>query len=435
MFNIISRKRELEHELQQTKQELHNAEAILASVKRSMAVIQFYPDGKVIDANDNFLAAMGYKLNQVVGQHHRVFCENEYTASQDYKTLWQRLNQGEYVSGQFQRVTQSGQAIWLEASYNPVFDSNGKLQSIIKFASDITGRMNEAQLQKGVLQAVSGSMAVIEFDTRGNVLTANDNFTQTMGYSLDEILGKHHSMFCQAELVNSAEYQQLWAKLNRGEFATGKFSRIDRQGRNIWLQASYNPVFDMTGKLIKIVKFATDITEQVTTSTETKEMAYSMSLQADESVKEGVSVVGKTIELMNELTSTIRGAADDLQALSKQSDQINNIVNTISGIADQTNLLALNAAIEAARAGEQGRGFAVVADEVRQLAARTSESTSEIAQVVQQNTELSTHAVKVMGASLQQVDNGVELVDNVKAVIEQINKSVNSMVKTVDQLK
>jgi methyl-accepting chemotaxis protein len=435
MFNIISRKRELEHELQQTKQELHNAEAILASVKRSMAVIQFYPDGKVIDANDNFLAAMGYKLNQVVGQHHRVFCENEYTASQDYKTLWQRLNQGEYVSGQFQRVTQSGQAIWLEASYNPVFDSNGKLQSIIKFASDITGRMNEAQLQKGVLQAVSGSMAVIEFDTRGNVLTANDNFTQTMGYSLDEILGKHHSMFCQAELVNSAEYQQFWAKLNRGEFATGKFSRIDRQGRNIWLQASYNPVFDMTGKLIKIVKFATDITEQVTTSTETKEMAYSMSLQADESVKEGVSVVGKTIELMNELTSTIRGAADDLQALSKQSDQINNIVNTISGIADQTNLLALNAAIEAARAGEQGRGFAVVADEVRQLAARTSESTSEIAQVVQQNTELSTHAVKVMGASLQQVDNGVELVDNVKAVIEQINKSVNSMVKTVDQLK
>jgi methyl-accepting chemotaxis protein len=295
--------------------------------------------------------------------------------------------------------------------------------------------MNEAQLQKGVLQAGSGSMAVIEFDTRGHVLTANDNFNQTMGYSLDEIVGKHHSMFCQAELVNSAEYQQFWAKLNRGEFATGKFSRIDRQGRNIWLQASYNPVFDMTGKLIKIVKFATDITEQVTTSTETKEMAYSMSLQADESVKEGVSVVGKTIELMNELTSTIRGAADDLQALSKQSDQINNIVNTISGIADQTNLLALNAAIEAARAGEQGRGFAVVADEVRQLAARTSESTSEIAQVVQQNTELSTHAVKVMGASLQQVDNGVELVDNVKAVIEQINKSVNSMVKTVDQLK
>lgn len=435
MFGFGTQRKELEAKLAQQLQDTTRLNAKLNAVKQSMAVIEFYPDGKVIDANDNFLSAMGYTLAQVKGKHHSMFCLAEYAASSEYKQLWQTLNQGEFVSGQFQRVTKSGQQIWLEASYTPVFADNGQLTSIIKFASEITNRIYEAQLQKSVLDAVSRSMAVIEFEPSGHVITANDNFTATVGYSLKEIIGKHHSMFCDDKLTASPEYNQFWSALNRGEYSTGQFERRNKQGQVVWLEASYNPVFDMSGKLIKIVKFATDITQQIVTAAQTKEMAYSSSLQADNSVKEGVGVVDNTIELMNELSTTIRGAADDLQALNKQSDQINNIVNTISGIADQTNLLALNAAIEAARAGEQGRGFAVVADEVRQLAARTSESTSEIAQVVQQNTELSTHAVQIMGASLEQVDEGVDLVDNVKVVIEQINQTVNSMVKVVEQLK
>jgi methyl-accepting chemotaxis protein len=435
MFGFGTQRKELEAKLAQQLQDTTRLNAKLNAVKQSMAVIEFYPDGKVIDANDNFLSAMGYTLAQVKGKHHSMFCLAEYAASSEYKQLWQTLNQGEFVSGQFQRVTKSGQQIWLEASYTPVFADNGQLTSIIKFASEITNRIYEAQLQKSVLDAVSRSMAVIEFEPSGQVITANDNFTATVGYSLKEIIGKHHSMFCDDKLTASPEYNQFWSALNRGEYSTGQFERRNKQGQVVWLEASYNPVFDMSGKLIKIVKFATDITQQIVTAAQTKEMAYSSSLQADNSVKEGVGVVDNTIKLMNELSTTIRGAADDLQALNKQSDQINNIVNTISGIADQTNLLALNAAIEAARAGEQGRGFAVVADEVRQLAARTSESTSEIAQVVQQNTELSTHAVQIMGASLEQVDEGVDLVDNVKVVIEQINQTVNSMVKVVEQLK
>ncbi len=435
MLKMLSRSRELESALHQQQQKTFDLEGKFEAVKRSMAVIEFLPEGKVIDANDNFLQVMGYELSAIKGQHHRMFCLPEYAQSSEYSELWNKLNNGQFVSSQFQRITRTGHVIWLEASYNPVFDNHGKLKSIIKFASDITDRMSEAQLKNSVLEAVSRSMAVIEFDTGGHVLTANDNFLNTMGFQLNAIVGKHHSLFCHDELTLSSEYKQFWQRLNKGEFITGKFSRKDSQGRSIWLEASYNPVFDGNGTLIKIVKFATDITAQVMSASETKEMAYTVSLQADASVKQGVNVVDSTIELMNELATTIRGASENLQALSKQSDEINNIVNTISGIADQTNLLALNAAIEAARAGEQGRGFAVVADEVRQLAARTSESTTQIANVVQQNTELSTHAVKVMGSSLSQVDSGVSLVDNVKNVIEEINQAVNSMVKTVDQLK
>lgn len=435
MFKLLSRQSDMEHTIAEQAKTINDLSAHLKAVNHSLAVIEFTPDGHILKANDNFLAVAGYRLDEVKGQHHKIFCEKAYVSSNEYTELWQKLNQGQHVSGQFKRLNKQGQIVWLEASYTPVFDSSGALTSIIKFASDITERVNSAQEQKSVLEAVNRSMAVIEFDLGGHVLTANDNFLETMGYQLTDVVGQHHSNFCDPDYAKSPEYRSFWAKLNAGEFLAGQFERRDARGNPIWLEASYNPVFDASGQLIKCVKFATDITSQVLSSAETKEMAYTMSLQADSSVKEGVGVVGNTIELMNQLSSTIRRAAADLQALSKQSDQINNIVNTISGIADQTNLLALNAAIEAARAGEQGRGFAVVADEVRQLAARTSESTSEIANVVQQNTEMSTHAVDVMNTSLTHVDSGVELVDNVKVVIEQINEAVNAMVKTVDQLK
>lgn len=435
MFAMLSRKSNMLTELDEKTTQLHSYHSKLEAVNRSLAVIEFTPDGHVIEANENFLAAVGYQLDEIRGKHHRMFCETEHANSQEYKSFWRDLNAGEFVSGQFKRINKQGKTLWLEASYTPVLDKNGRLISIMKFASDITQRVNDSQLQNSVLEAVSRSMAVIEFDTGGHVLTANDNFLSTMGCQLQDIVGQHHRNFCEAEYAKSIDYKNFWGRLNKGEYFTGKFERRNARGEVVWLEASYNPVFDESGTLIKFVKFATDITSQVVSATETKEIAYTMSMQADNSVKEGVGVVDSTIDLMNQLAVTIRGASDDLQALNKQSDQINNIVNTISGIADQTNLLALNAAIEAARAGEQGRGFAVVADEVRQLAARTSESTSEIANVVQQNTELSTHAVKVMSASLTQVDSGVDLVDNVKDVIEQINQAVNSMVDTVNQLK
>jgi methyl-accepting chemotaxis protein len=435
MFAMRSRKNDMLIELDQKTTQLQSYQSKLEAVKRSLAVIEFTPDGHVIDANEKFLAAVGYHLDEIQGKHHRVFCETEHANSQEYKSFWRELNAGEFVSGQFKRLNKHGKTLWLEASYTPVLDKNGRLISVMKFASDITQRVNDSQLQNSVLEAVSRSMAVIEFDTGGHVLTANDNFLVTMGCQLQDIVGQHHRNFCEIEYAKSSDYKNFWGRLHKGEYFTGKFERRNGRGEVVWLEASYNPVFDESGKLIKFVKFATDITSQVVLATETKEIAYTMSMQADNSVKEGVGVVDSTIDLMNQLAVTIRGASDDLQALNKQSDQINNIVNTISGIADQTNLLALNAAIEAARAGEQGRGFAVVADEVRQLAARTSESTSEIANVVQQNTELSTHAVKVMSASLTQVDSGVDLVDNVKDVIEQINQAVNSMVDTINQLK
>ena len=222
--------------------------------------------------------------------------------------------------------------------------------------------------------------------------------------------------------------------VKRGQFVSGQFKRVDSRGEVLWLEASYNPIFNIRGELSKVVKFATDVTARVNASTEAREVAYSTSLEADSSAQQGVQIVSETIALMTSLSSDISAASANLDALYKQSDQINNIVSTISSIAEQTNLLALNAAIEAARAGEQGRGFAVVADEVRSLAARTSSSTTEIAEVVKKNVDLSQLATNTMQSSIEQVTQGTQLVEQLSQSISEINSGINQIVNTMDRL-
>ena len=416
--------------------QLADASATLAALDRSMALIEFQPDGTILNANSNFLSLMGYTLAEVRGQHHRLFCEPGQSSSREYSEFWRRLASGEFVSERFLRRDKQGREIWLEGSYNPVLSASGRVEKVVKIAADISAQVRMEQEQNSLINAINRSMAMIEFNLQGEVLTANDNFLSTMGYRLEDIRGKHHRLFCNREEADSAGYKNFWAQLNRGEYVSGRFQRVGRNGQPIWLRATYNPVFDSNGKLYKVVKFATDVTEQVQhqeAESRAARIAYDTALQTDATAQQGAQVVQHTVEVMQGIAGELNRAAEGISAVSEQSEMISSIVQTIRGIAEQTNLLALNAAIEAARAGEQGRGFAVVADEVRSLAGRTSQATVEIVEVVRRNHELAQGAVNSMDASKDKAEQGVRLANEAGAVILEIQEGARRVVDAISQ--
>ncbi|PTT65954.1 chemotaxis protein, partial [Pseudomonas sp. HMWF007] len=358
---------------------------LLEAIDRSMAVIEFDLDGVVLTANDNFLKTTGYRADQVIGQPHRLFCTPEFGRSAQYTELWSRLKNGQFQSGTFERVNSQGQPIWLEANYNPIKDASGRVVKVVKYAMDVTTKVQQESEANAKLQAIDRAMAVIEFDLDGGILTANQNFLTRMGYTLAELKGKHHRLFCRADLVNSSAYEDFWRRLNQGELFQGQFERVDKRGQTVWLEANYNPVYDASGRLCKVVKFATDVTarvEQHEQDARSASAAYHISVETRKVAEQGTQVIQQAASEMREIADDIAQSSTLIAQLGERSEQITAIVNTIRAIADQTNLLALNAAIEAARAGDQGRGFAVVADEVRQLAARTSGSTAEISNMI-----------------------------------------------------
>ena len=431
MFNT-----RLKQELTALREELSSLLQVKESLESEMLCLTLDPEGRVEWANANFLQELAYSLGEIVGRAIEDLVPAHVRQDPFQLRFKHALARGEHFAGAVRLMRGNGKEAWLRSIVQPVRSSEGRIKQFSMFSSDLTRTIESSREHENLITALMRSTALIEFDLEGHVLTANDRFLGAMGYSLAQIEGKHHRMFCEPQEYNSAEYQQFWKRLNAGEFVAARFKRVDSHGRLVWLEATYNPVVDANERLYKVVKFATVITEQVNREqavAEAANIAYSTSLQTDDSAQRGTTVVTQAVDVMRDLAQHMQQAGEGIEALNAQSQVIGSIVKTISGIAEQTNLLALNAAIEAARAGEQGRGFAVVADEVRQLASRTSKATEEIVGVVRQNQDMARDAVALMADGRAQAEQGLALAAEAGTVIVEIQDGAQKVVSAVGQ--
>nr|WP_312388570.1 PAS domain-containing methyl-accepting chemotaxis protein [Pseudomonas sp.] len=429
MFNS-----KLKKENQQLREDLMSMEQVKDSLDSEMLVLQLDPQGRIETVNANFEREMFYRAGQLLGRSLEEIVPAHVKKLDFYERMKAAISTGAHLNGAFRLLRGNGEEAWLRSILQPVRDFEGRIKYFTLHSSDLTRTIASSREHESLINALMRSTAVIEFSLDGHVLTANERFLQTMGYRLEQIKGKHHRLFCEPEEANSAGYQVFWDKLRRGEFVADRFKRVDADGRVVWLEASYNPIIDAHDVLYKVVKFATVITDQVNQEqavAQAADIAYSTSLGTDASACKANDVVTQTVSVMRGLETSMQQAAEGIQALDTQSRVIGSIIKTISDIAGQTNLLALNAAIEAARAGEQGRGFAVVADEVRQLASRTSTATEEIARVVQQNEQLALAAVAIIDTSKRQAEQGLSLAGETGAVITEIQDGAKRVVEVV----
>jgi methyl-accepting chemotaxis protein len=414
---------------------------------------------------------VGFSRDEVVGHHHSIFVDEAYRQSQEYKDFWARLGRGEYQTGEYRRVAKDGREFWIQAAYNPICDAKGKPFKIVNYATDVTQQKLANADFTAQIAAIGKSQAVIEFELDGTIRCANANFLKAMGYTLEEIKGRHHSIFVDQNHSQSQEYKDFWARLERGEFQRGEYRRIGKGGDEVWIQGAYNPIFDLSGRPFKVVKYATVITEQVklrgslesllqrvadtatvlasaaneltsvsqqmaATAEETATQA-NVAAAASEQVSKNISTVATGTEEMgasikeiaknaNEAakvaTTAVRVAAKTnttVAKLGESSAEIGNVIKVITSIAQQTNLLALNATIEAARAGEAGKGFAVVANEVKELAKQTAKATEDISRKIE--------------AIQGDTKGAVEAITEIGKIINQINDLQNSIASAVEE--
>jgi methyl-accepting chemotaxis protein len=406
---------------------------MIAAIGRAQAVIAFNLDGTVVTANENFLKTLGYSLGEIQGKHHSIFVEPAMRDSAAYREFWASLNRGEYQAAEYKRIGKGGKEVWILASYNPILDEKGKPFKVVKFATDVTQQKLRTADLAGQIAAIGKSQAVIEFNMDGSILTANENFLKTLGYSLGEIQGKRHSMFVDASERDGAAYREFWANLNAGRYQAGEFKRIGKGGREIWIQASYNPILNLNGKPFKVVKYATDTTAQVIArkkSDSVRGMMETVAAGAEElnaSVREISETMSKSRQTASEAVSRVDAADQQAQRLSAASESMGGIVELIGNITGQINLLALNATIESARAGEAGRGFAVVASEVKNLANQAKQATDKIGQEIGNLNGISADVVSALTAIKQSIQEVSEYVTSTAAAVEEQSTVTSEM--------
>jgi methyl-accepting chemotaxis protein len=450
----------------------------ISAIQRSQAVIEFELDSTITSANDLFLKTMGYTLDEVKGQKHSLFVEEAMRSSPEYRDLWERLRRGEFVSGAFRRVGKGGREVFIQGVYSPILDKQGRPFKVVKFATDITETRLKSADFEGQVAAISRVQAVVEFGVDGTIASANENFLEAMGYSLHEIQGKHHRLFVDSAEADSAGYRKFWADLAAGRPKSGRFRRVGKGGREVWIEGSYFPILDYAGRTFKVVKFASDITrlKQVESSLESTVHTLASSAQELTAVSQQMaanseetatqaSVVSAAAEQVSRNVGTVASAAEEMGAsikeiaksaseaarvatsavkvaektnatvskLGESSAEIGNVIKVITSIAQQTNLLALNATIEAARAGEAGKGFAVVANEVKELAKQTAKATEDIGrriEAIQTDTKSAVDAIAQISGIIGQIN---DIQSTIASAVEEQTATTSEISRNVGE--
>ena len=402
--------------VEQTKElQLADMLAQMEAINKAQAVIEFNMDGTIITANENFLSTLGYSLEEVQGQHHSMFVEPDFKISAEYKAFWESLNRGEFESKEYKRLGKGGKEVWIQASYNPILDLNEKPFKVVKFATDVTAQKLMNTDFSGQIEAISKSQAVIEFNMDGTIITANDNFLSAVGYTLSEIKGQHHSLFVEDAYKSSIEYQQFWQKLNRGEFDSSEYLRIGKGGKEVWIQASYNPIFDLNGDTLKVVKYATDITGRKQAIAQIKETLMTLSkgdlTQYIETELVGeFSIIGNSL---NEFIDVLSNMVGDIRSAST------NVFDSAREIASGNNELSHRTESQASSLEE------------------TASAMEELTSTVQQNAENASEASKLSASVMDKASNGGAVVKNAITAMSDINKSskkIADIISVIDEI-
>ena len=459
-------------------EELVELRGRLEAISKLQAVIEFNLDGTIVSANDNFLKTLGYTLDEIVGRNHSLFVDSGYRESGEYRQFWRDLNDGRAQTGEFKRIAKGGREVWISAIYSPIRDVSGKVVKVVKFASDITMRKEAEAEMSGKLAAIGKLQAVIEFNLDGSIVSANENFLQTLGYKSDEIVGRHHSMFVDPAYRESAEYRQFWKDLNDNRAQSGDFKRIAKGGREVWISAIYGPISDASGRTTKVVKFASDITDRKrmedkinaaannlsSSATQMTSLSQQLGANAEETSAQA-NVVSAASEEVSTNVQTVATGAEEMSAsireiaknaseaarvalaavklaestnqtvakLGDSSADVGKVIKVITSIAQQTNLLALNATIEAARAGEAGKGFAVVANEVKELAKETAKATEDISQKIEAIQADTRGAVQAIGQIADVIHQINDISNTIASAVEEQTATTNEITRNVTE--
>lgn len=410
------------------------SEGKLSAISKSQAVIEFNLDGTIITANENFLKTLGYDLAEIQGKHHRMFCDQEYTSSSSYRQFWEKLGRGEFEQSEYKRFAKDGKEIWINASYNPIFDMSGKVFKIVKFATDVTQSKLQNAEYEGKVNAIDKAQAVIEFKLDGSVTIANENFLKTLGYELDEIQGKHHRMFCDQEYAKTDEYKDFWKKLNRGEFDSGRYKRVSKTGKEIWIQASYNPIFDLNGKVYKVVKFASDITKQV-------EMEQQIAVKAKKD-QEKVDILLNSVnkaaagdltanievegnEAIDQLGLGVKKMIGDLrEVISKVVHSVNTFATSTQDISGKSSSVAAGTQALGATVEEMNASMEELTASIN-LIAENTKGANVVAQTTQKEAELGSEAIKKSIEAMDLINRSSEDISEIIKVISEIAAQTN----------